>query len=94
MSFSFSHWQGRKGKLYERDATSTHPKRQAKGENNEEVDEDESSEESEAASALRNAWNELAAIERETKRYRDIRTNTEKDLEECRKRGVGLEDVA
>lgn len=44
-------------------------------------------------SALRNAWSELAAIERETKRFRDIRDKTERDLEECRKRGVALEDV-
>lgn len=60
---------------------------------NDEGNEDESSEESESVSALRNAWNELAAIERETKRYREIRANTERDLEECRKRGVALEDV-
>lgn len=69
----------------------THPKKDPA--DNEEIEEEESSEESEASSALRNAWNELAAIERETKRYRDIRVNTEKDLEECRKRGVSLEDV-
>lgn len=62
--------------------------------NLDEDDEDESSEESEATSALRNAWNELAAIERETKRYRDIRSATEKELEDCRKRGVALEDVS
>lgn len=36
---------------------------------------------------------ELGAIERETKRFRDIRDKTERDLEECRRRGVGLEDV-
>jgi kinesin family member 18/19 len=42
---------------------------------------------------LRNAWIELGAIERETKRFRDIRDKTERDLEECRKRGVALEDV-
>jgi kinesin family member 18/19 len=47
----------------------------------------------EATSALRNAWNELGAIERETKRYRDIRASTEKELEDCRRRGVALEDV-
>lgn len=37
---------------------------------------------------------ELGAIERETKRFRDIRDKTERDLEECRRRGVGLEDVS
>jgi kinesin family protein 18/19 len=81
--------------LYERDANTTYPTNalKKKDDNNEDIDDDESSEESEATSALRNAWNELAAIERETKRYRDIRANTEKDLEECRKRGVQLEDV-
>lgn len=87
-----SHWQGRKGKLYERDASMTHLKKQYN--ENDEGNEDESSEESESASALRNAWNELAAIERETKRYRDIRINTERELEDCRKRGVALEDVS
>jgi kinesin family member 18/19 len=69
------------------------PNRDREVNDNEEIEEDESSEETEATSALRNAWNELAAIERETKRYRDIKSNTEKDLEECRKRGVALEDV-
>lgn len=73
----------------------TFPKKKIReiNDNNEEDEEDESSEESEAVSALRNAWNELAAIERETKRYRDIRTTTENELEDCRKRGVSLEDV-
>lgn len=55
--------------------------------------EDEDVSDDEATSALRNSWNELGAIERETKRYRDIRANTEKELEDCRKRGVALEDV-
>lgn len=88
-----------RGKLYERDgirsgSTSSLVKKKNKEINdNDEYDEDESSEESEATSALRNAWNELAAIERETKRYRDIRASTEKELEDCRKRGVSLEDV-
>ncbi|CAG9807399.1 unnamed protein product [Chironomus riparius] len=85
-----SHWQGRKGKLYERDANMTHSKKQYN--ENDDGNEDESSEDSESASALRNAWNELAAIERETKRYRDIRITTERELEDCRKRGVALED--
>lgn len=58
----------------------------------EENDEEDVSDD-EATSALRNAWNELGAIERETKRYRDIRATTEKELEDCRRRGVALEDV-
>jgi kinesin family member 18/19 len=70
-----------------------YPKKKIK-EINDNDEEDEDEEESEATSALRNAWNELAAIERETKRYRDIRMSTEKELEDCRKRGVGLEDVS
>jgi len=98
-----SHWQGRKGKLYERDpppstasttttaAASRQPKRELN--DDDELNDEDESDDSEATSALRNAWNELAAIERETKRYRDIRANTEKELEECRKRGVSLEDV-
>lgn len=49
---------------------------------------------SEGNSALRSAWNELSAIEKEVKRYREIRVTTENDLEECRKRGVALEDVS
>lgn len=42
--------------------------------------------------ALRSAWSELSAIEREAKRYKDIREATEHDLELCRKKGVTLED--
>lgn len=90
-----SHWQGRKGKLYDRNAGLQGLHRQSSRElNGDEENDDENDESgSEETSALRNAWNELGAIERETKRYRDIRANTERDLEECRKRGVTLEDV-
>lgn len=48
---------------------------------------------SEGNSALKTAWGELAAIERETKRYKEIKVQTEKDLELCRQKGVALEDV-
>lgn len=88
-----------RGKLYERDGirsgstSSLAKKKKEINDNNDEDEEDELTEDSEAASALRNAWNELAAIERETKRYRDIRASTEKELEDCRNRGVSLEDV-
>uniref|UniRef100_A0A182YH28 Kinesin motor domain-containing protein n=1 Tax=Anopheles stephensi TaxID=30069 RepID=A0A182YH28_ANOST len=54
-------------------------------------DDDEGSD-SEGCSALRSAWSELASIEKEVKRYRQIRTTTEHELEECRKKGVTLED--
>uniref|UniRef100_A0A8D8F912 Kinesin-like protein KIF19 n=3 Tax=Culex pipiens TaxID=7175 RepID=A0A8D8F912_CULPI len=57
----------------------------------ERMEEDEDSD-SEGNSALRSAWNELSAIEKEVKRYREIRINTENDLEDCRKKGVSLED--
>lgn len=83
-----SHWQGRKGKLYDRPSA----RRSMMNLQEDEVESDESDDNDN--SAMRNAWNELAAIERETKRYRDIRAQTEKDLEECRKRGVALEDVS
>lgn len=47
---------------------------------------------SEGNIALKSAWSELAAIEREAKRYKEIREQTEKDLEMCRQKGVALED--
>ncbi|XP_055550536.1 kinesin-like protein KIF19 [Wyeomyia smithii] len=47
---------------------------------------------SEGNSALRSAWNELSAIEKEVKRFNEIRASTEHELEECRKKGVALED--
>lgn len=47
---------------------------------------------SEGSVALKSAWSELAAIEREAKRYKEIREHTEKDLELCRQKGVALED--
>ncbi|XP_037913609.1 kinesin-like protein KIF19 isoform X2 [Hermetia illucens] len=49
-------------------------------------------EESEGNTALKNAWEELAAIEKETKRFREIRERTEQELEMCRQKGVQLED--
>uniref|UniRef100_A0A182MZU1 Kinesin motor domain-containing protein n=1 Tax=Anopheles dirus TaxID=7168 RepID=A0A182MZU1_9DIPT len=55
-------------------------------------EEDEEGSDSEGCSALRSAWSELGSIEKEVKRYRQIRTTTEHELEECRKKGVGLED--
>ena len=84
-----SHWQGRKGKLYDRQPLTERLK-----ETEDETNEEDESSDSESNSALRNAWNELGGIERETKRYRDIRSSTERELEECRKRGVSLEDVS
>ena len=86
-----SHWQGRKGKLYDKS-----PPAHITDEEDDFIEDEEAvpGSDAEATSALRNAWNELAAIERETKRYRNIRVATENDLEDCRKRGVGLEDVS
>jgi len=43
---------------------------------------------------LKNAWGELAAIEKETRRYKEIRERTEHELEQCRQKGVKLEDVS
>ncbi|XP_018784075.1 PREDICTED: kinesin-like protein KIF19 [Bactrocera latifrons] len=48
--------------------------------------------ESEGAIALKNAWGELSAIEKETRRYKEIRERTEQELEMCRQKGVQLED--
>lgn len=54
----------------------------------------EEQQDSEGNTALKTAWSELAAIEKEAKRYKDIKTTTEKDLELCRQKGVSLEDVS
>ncbi|EDV91613.1 GH19699 [Drosophila grimshawi] len=48
--------------------------------------------ESEGSVALKNAWGELAAIEKETRRYKEVREHTEHELEQCRQKGVKLED--
>ncbi|SPP88090.1 kinesin-like protein KIF19 [Drosophila guanche] len=48
--------------------------------------------ESEGSVALKNAWGELAAIEKENRRYKEIRERTEQELEQCRQKGVKLED--
>ncbi|KAH8383781.1 hypothetical protein KR009_010514, partial [Drosophila setifemur] len=48
--------------------------------------------ESEGSVALKNAWGELAAIEKENRRYKEIRERTELELEQCRQKGVKLED--
>uniref|UniRef100_A0A1I8PS73 Kinesin motor domain-containing protein n=1 Tax=Stomoxys calcitrans TaxID=35570 RepID=A0A1I8PS73_STOCA len=48
--------------------------------------------ESEGSVALKNAWGELSAIEKETRRYKEIRERTEQELELCRQKGVQLED--
>lgn len=91
-----SHWQGRMGKLYE---TNNEPE---DGKLTKEIlaqialkltqfyFKDDS--DSEGNVALKSAWSELAAIEREAKRYKEIRESTERDLELCRKKGVALED--
>lgn len=46
----------------------------------------------EGKAALKTAWGELGAIEKESKRYREIITATDQDLEACRQKGVSLED--
>uniref|UniRef100_A0A1A9WS28 Kinesin motor domain-containing protein n=1 Tax=Glossina brevipalpis TaxID=37001 RepID=A0A1A9WS28_9MUSC len=48
--------------------------------------------ESEGSIALKNAWGELSAIEKETRRYKEVRERTEHELEMCRQKGVQLED--
>lgn len=50
--------------------------------------------ESEGNITLRTAYNELQGIDKETRRYKEIREATEKDLEDCRQRGIALEDVS
>lgn len=71
-----SHWQGRIGKLYTSESA----------EGTEDVAD------SEGRAALKTAWGELGAIEKESKRYREIIQSTELDLEACRQKGVALED--
>lgn len=90
-----SHWQGRMGKLYETSGGSSSGNNSADGRavSGATVSSPDDPEDvSEGGVALRSAWSELAAIEREAKRYREIRTATERDLELCRKKGVALED--
>lgn len=48
---------------------------------------------SEGNTALRTAFSELAAIDKENRRYKEIREATERELEETRQRGIALEDV-
>lgn len=87
-----SHWQGRMGKLYESSgAASSAAVVAGDGESAGGGGGDDDGD-SEGNVALRSAWSELAAIEREAKRYREIRTATERDLELCRTKGVALED--
>lgn len=43
--------------------------------------------------AIQQAWTELADIEREQERWSELRTHIEQKLEQCRQRGVTLEDV-
>lgn len=44
--------------------------------------------------ALKTAFSELQGIEKETRRYKEIREQTERELEETRQRGIALEDVS
>lgn len=81
-----SHWQGRMGKLY------GHGHQHASNDGDVDSGASEEGVDSEGNVALRSAWSELAAIEREAKRYREIQAATERDLELCRTKGVALED--
>ncbi|KAH8283926.1 hypothetical protein KR054_005422 [Drosophila jambulina] len=87
-----SHWQGRIGKLYDamgEDGGYHNPLilefRSIKRFSSSDI-------ESEGSVALKNAWGELAAIEKENRRYKEIRERTEQELEQCRQKGVKLED--
>ncbi len=94
-----SHWQGRMGKLYDSPADDGRrikmciekihfiSKAIIPSLHSKDI-------ESEGAIALKNAWGELSAIEKETRRYKEIRERTEQELEMCRQKGVQLEDVS
>lgn len=100
-----SHWQGRMGKLYDTNKTE---QQIVDGDGKWKFEKPQFvfryidlhslirslslDSDSEGNIALKSAWSELAAIEREGKRYREIREQTEKDLELCRQKGVALED--
>lgn len=43
---------------------------------------------------MKTAYSELQGIEKETRRYKEIREQTEQELEETRQRGIALEDVS
>lgn len=88
-----SHWQGKSGKLYDKH-----------------VIEDEgkikpilifkiitffqNTLDSVGNNALKTAYSELQGIEKETRRYKEIREQTERELEDTRQRGIALEDVS
>lgn len=40
------------------------------------------------------AWNEIAYIEKEQEKYAELRTSTERELENCKKKAAALERVS
>ncbi|KAB0793661.1 hypothetical protein PPYR_13281 [Photinus pyralis] len=100
-----SHWESRNNKLYKnninqsRAQTQQSLRRKMKNEGFRSADNvghetaDEGSDgEIEGESAVQQAWGELADIEREQERWSELRTLIEQKLEDCRQRGVALED--
>ncbi|KAK4874894.1 hypothetical protein RN001_014254 [Aquatica leii] len=84
-----SHWESRNNKL--RKSKNTDGFRSADNAGHETADE-ASDGEVEGESAVQQAWGELADIEREQERWSELRTVIEQKLEDCRQRGISLED--
>lgn len=43
---------------------------------------------------MQHAWSELAEINREQERYSELRSAADRELDNCRKRSLILEDVS
>ncbi|KAF5280510.1 hypothetical protein FQA39_LY18032 [Lamprigera yunnana] len=101
-----SHWESRNNKLYKNNVNQSRAQTQQnlrrKTKNTEgfrsadnvghETADETSDGEVEGESAVQQAWGELADIEREQERWSEFRTVIEQKLEDCRQRGVSLED--
>ncbi|CAH1115978.1 unnamed protein product [Phaedon cochleariae] len=100
-----SHWESRNNKLYKNSVNESRARTQqsirrrkihtadgfrSAGNEQDEVPSEDGGVEGETA--VQQAWAEIADIEREQERWSELRTRIEHKLEDCRQRGVALED--
>ncbi|GLH11353.1 Kinesin-like protein unc-104 [Gryllus bimaculatus] len=88
-----SQWESQNNKLYKNSRSSSKRWMQSRPSTDPDMDTDREWSDGESIdSSLQQAYTELSYIEKEQERYAEMRAETEKNLEECRKQAIKLEN--
>ncbi|XP_044009041.1 kinesin-like protein KIF19 isoform X1 [Aphidius gifuensis] len=87
-----SHWESRNNKLYRSNKSMQKRKSSADSQFDEADNEDSADDREIDDLTVQSAWNELNEINKEQERYSEMRSLTERELENCRQKSTALED--